>query len=91
MPEAAREAGLPARGAAGPAAPALELPAVAPLWLEVSPRRTGFPAAAQLLEAAGGVWQLPPEVWDRLGSGTYWLRGVDGSGRELFCERFTRG
>ncbi len=71
-------------------APRLILKAAGPVWVEVSPREVGFPAAAQFLEDGGEIWQLPADVWDRLGPGTYWLREVDTAGKELACESFTK-
>ena len=55
-----------------------------PLWIEVSPNPTGFPAAAERLTApqAGG-WRLPAEIADRLAGAELALRVVDGEGREL--------
>jgi N-acetylglucosaminyl-diphospho-decaprenol L-rhamnosyltransferase len=55
-----------------------------PLWIEVSPNATGFPAAAERLEAppAGG-WRLPDEVVERLPPGDLVIQAVDEAGREL--------
>jgi GT2 family glycosyltransferase len=55
-----------------------------PLWIEVSPNPTGFPAAAERLAAppAGG-WRLPAEVAERLAGAGLALRAVDERGREL--------
>ena len=55
-----------------------------PLWIEVSPNPTGFPAAAERLTAppAGG-WRLPAEVEERLAGAGLALRVVDEEGREL--------
>jgi GT2 family glycosyltransferase len=55
-----------------------------PLWLEVSPNATGFPAAAERLEAApAGGWRLPDEVVERLPPGDLVIQAVDEAGREL--------
>lgn len=57
-------------------------------WLEVSPTAAGVPAAGRRLARAaaehpGDVWSLPPEIWQRLAAGTYYLRTVDESGGDL--------
>jgi GT2 family glycosyltransferase len=56
-----------------------------PLWVEVSPNRAGFPAAAERLDAGApwpedGRWRPPPEVAERLGGGAWrvWLSAEDG-------------
>jgi hypothetical protein len=50
----------------------------APLWIEVSPHRLGFPAAAERLSQAG-PWSLPAEL-----AGTArFVTATDGRGREL--------
>jgi GT2 family glycosyltransferase len=55
-----------------------------PLWIEVSPNRTGFPAAAERLESPPeGGWRLPDEVETRLAPGTLQVQAVDDAGREL--------
>jgi N-acetylglucosaminyl-diphospho-decaprenol L-rhamnosyltransferase len=55
-----------------------------PLWVEVSPNPAGFPAAAERLNAGSpGLWQLPPEVEQRLSAGTWWVGLSDERGREL--------
>jgi GT2 family glycosyltransferase len=90
---AARRRPLP-RDLAGSRAPAA-LPALPasgldlgawprPLWVEVSPNPTGFPAAAERLEggAAEGSWTLPAEVAARL-EGTWWVALSDERGRDL--------
>lgn len=55
-----------------------------PLWVEVSPNATGFPAAAERLTAppAGG-WRLPAEIVARLPPGDLTIQVVDEAGREL--------
>ena len=55
-----------------------------PLWIEVSPNPTGFPAAAERLAApSAGGWRLPAEVEERLAGAGLALRVVDEEGREL--------
>jgi hypothetical protein len=58
------------------------------LWLEVSPTRTGFPAAAAITSEQG--WRMPAEIWSHLAPGTYGLRAVDDAGRELGAWSFER-
>jgi hypothetical protein len=58
------------------------------LWLEVSPTRTGFPAAAAI--ATDTNWRMPAEIWSRLAPGTYGLRAVDDAGLELRAWSFER-
>ncbi len=59
--------------------------AAAAAWLEVSPSAIGYPAAGRRLEPpstfAGAA--LPQEIWQRLAAGTYFVRTVDGPGRDL--------
>jgi hypothetical protein len=54
-----------------------------PLWLEISPTRTGFPAAAAIV--TDDRWQMPADIWSRLAPGNYGLRVVDDAGRELLA------
>lgn len=55
-----------------------------PLWVEVSPNPTGFPAAAECLEAPpAGPWRLPAEVEARLPPGRWTLQVSDADGREV--------
>jgi GT2 family glycosyltransferase len=62
-----------------------------PAWLEVSPSRLGFPAAAERLNGdAGGRWTLPTDVWQHLAPGTYHGRVVDASGEEPLTFAFNR-
>jgi N-acetylglucosaminyl-diphospho-decaprenol L-rhamnosyltransferase len=57
-----------------------------PLWVEVSPNRTRYPAAAEWLTAPGaGAWRLPAEVVERLAGAELGLQVVDLQGRELDC------
>jgi GT2 family glycosyltransferase len=53
-----------------------------PLWVEVTPNPTGFPAAAERVAAAApaGPWRLPAEVERSLPAGPWWLNlsGDDG-------------
>jgi GT2 family glycosyltransferase len=92
----------PAGSAALPALPPLPpLPAEGldlgayprPLWIEVSPNPTGFPAAAERLEgdAAGGRWTLPAEIAGRLDAGPWWVRLSDERGRDLAAFRLEVG
>ena len=54
-----------------------------PLWIEVSPNPTGFPAAAELVsEPPGGPWRLPAEIEARVGS-TLTFQVTDRAGREI--------
>jgi GT2 family glycosyltransferase len=62
-----------------------------PLWVEVSPNGTRFPAAAERLTAPGaGAWRLPVEVVERLAGAELSLQIVNPQGRELACHRMTR-
>jgi N-acetylglucosaminyl-diphospho-decaprenol L-rhamnosyltransferase len=62
-----------------------------PLWVEVSPNGTRFPAAAERLPAPdAGDWRLPAEVVERLAGAELSLQIVDPQGRELACRRMTR-
>jgi len=55
-----------------------------PLWIEVSPNPTGFPAAAERLAGPPeGPWRLPTEVTERLAGSELRLQVVDEEGREL--------
>jgi len=56
-----------------------------PLWVEISPQRAGYPAAAErIAEAAPGArWQPPAELAERLAEGAWWIRLSDESGRDL--------
>jgi len=63
-----------------------------PLWIEVSPNATGYPAAAERLErppAAG--WRLPDEVEERLPPGELLIQAVDDAGRELLRSALPAG
>jgi len=77
---------LPAAPAA--AAPHLPLPVVGPEdWIELSTSPSGVPAAAEPPRPReGGAWSPPP-----LGAGdpTWYLRRLDGSGREREWTRLT--
>ena len=54
-----------------------------PLWVEVSPNRAGFPAAAERIGEPVPTWKLPEEIANRI-SGTHWLIQVsDRRGREI--------
>jgi N-acetylglucosaminyl-diphospho-decaprenol L-rhamnosyltransferase len=57
-----------------------------PLWVEVSPNQTRFPAAAERLNALpGGAWSFPAEIAERLAGTDLMLQVVDAEGRELAC------
>jgi len=61
----------------------LDLKADYPLWVEVSPNRSGFPAAAERIDEPLPTWKLPEEIASRI-SGTQWLVQVsDQHGREI--------
>jgi hypothetical protein len=62
-----------------------------PLWVEVSPSRLGFPAAAAIVDDdRRPAWRLPDDVWRYLTPGAYVLHAVDGRGRELARCAFER-
>jgi N-acetylglucosaminyl-diphospho-decaprenol L-rhamnosyltransferase len=79
------------RAAAAPLPPALPAEGLdlaaypRPLWVEVSPRPAGYPAAAErIAEAAPGArWQPPAELAERLAEGAWWIRLSDESGGDL--------
>jgi N-acetylglucosaminyl-diphospho-decaprenol L-rhamnosyltransferase len=55
-----------------------------PLWIEVSPNPSGFPAAAERLAAPpAGPWKLSREIAERLAGADLTLQVVDGRRREL--------
>lgn len=55
-----------------------------PVWVEVSPNPSGFPAAAELLTSLPcGPWSLPAEAARRLAGAELALQVVDERGREL--------
>jgi hypothetical protein len=59
-----------------------------PLWIEVSPNPTGFPAAAERLERpVSGGWSLPAEVVERIAGSPWVVQVVDDAGRELAKHR----
>jgi GT2 family glycosyltransferase len=61
------------------------------LWVEVSPSRLGFPAAAAIIGPdPARTWRLPDEVWHYLTPGAYLVHAVDGKGRELARCAFER-
>jgi GT2 family glycosyltransferase len=71
----------PGRSASG--GPALLVPG-APVWVEVSPNRSGFPAAAEHLpQGLAADWSLPAEVVARLAPARLTLQVADEAGREL--------
>lgn len=61
-----------------------------PVWVEIAATPWGFPAAAERVAAPAPAWSLPGDAWDRLAPGTYWLRVVDGGGRESPPRAFAR-
>jgi N-acetylglucosaminyl-diphospho-decaprenol L-rhamnosyltransferase len=84
----------------GPRAEAAPLPALPPegldldgyprpLWVEISPNPTGFPAAAERIGegAPGGPWHPPAEIAERLAGGAWWVRLSDERGRDLAAFR----
>jgi hypothetical protein len=76
-------AGLPELSARGLDLAAFE-GAEGPLWIEVSPRPEGFPAAAERRPQGGeGAWRLPDEIARRSGAGPWYLTVADDRGREL--------
>jgi GT2 family glycosyltransferase len=76
--------------------PAIDLsgsprPAPGPLWVEVSPSRLGFPAAAAIVAGdPPGTWRFPAAAWEYLTPGAYRLQTVDAAGRELARYAFHR-
>jgi hypothetical protein len=55
-----------------------------PLWVEVSPNLTGFPAAAaKVASAAAGPWRLPAEIAAQFPAGGLVLQVSDREGREV--------
>ncbi len=73
-------------------APSLELAAAqAGLWVEISPRAQGFPAAAERIPAGATSWALPEEIWARLPPGRFRVTLVSEAGDELDCQVFERG
>jgi N-acetylglucosaminyl-diphospho-decaprenol L-rhamnosyltransferase len=56
-----------------------------PLWVELSPRREGFPAAGEWLASPVSRWQIPGEVHRRWQGGPLFARLVEPNGRELGC------
>ncbi|MEA2601803.1 MAG: hypothetical protein QOF89_2795 [Acidobacteriota bacterium] len=57
-----------------------------PLWVEVSPNPTRFPAAAERLTAPPeGAWRLPADIAERLAGTELALQLVDAQGGELAC------
>lgn len=53
-----------------------------PVWVEISPSPSGFPAAAERLEAGARKWRVPEEIWRRLEPVPHRVAVVDGGGRE---------
>jgi N-acetylglucosaminyl-diphospho-decaprenol L-rhamnosyltransferase len=58
-----------------------------PLWIEVSPNPSGFPAAAEKIESAamlaGGPWRLPEEIAAQFPAGGLAIRVTDAAGEEI--------
>lgn len=76
---------------AGPGRPHLDLADLrsqGALWVEVSPRSCGYPAAAERLPAGAPEWALPEEIWADLGAGRWRATVVDELGRELLTAAF---
>jgi GT2 family glycosyltransferase len=56
-----------------------------PLWVEISPNRTGFPAAgAKVLSADAGPWRLPAEIAAQFPTGGLVIQVSDREGKEVF-------
>jgi GT2 family glycosyltransferase len=73
---------LPSLPANGLDLAALGLPF--PLWVEVSPNPTGFPAAAAKVEsAAAGPWRLPAEIATQFPAGGLVIQVSDPAGRDV--------
>ncbi len=63
-----------------------------PLWVEVSPRPVGFPAAAERVATPlAAPWRLPEEVAARLAPGELTVRVTDEASRELVCRTLRVG
>ena len=74
---------LPRRQAIGSEGAAeIELAAASPVWVEVSPNATGYPAAAEVVPE-GGRWALPAEIAARLPPAPLRVVVSDGEGREV--------
>jgi N-acetylglucosaminyl-diphospho-decaprenol L-rhamnosyltransferase len=54
-----------------------------PLWVEVSPSREGFPAAAERIAGPEGTWRLPEGIAKRMTGGSWFVRVIDRDGREI--------
>jgi hypothetical protein len=54
-----------------------------PVWVEVSPNPTGYPAAAEYLAAPAAAWRWPEELEQRLVGTAFQALAVDDQGREL--------
>ena len=82
----AADAGLPAPDSLPPGA-GLDLAGLGlpfPLWVEISPNPTGFPAAAAKVESAGaGPWRLPAEIAAQFPAGGLVVQVSDRDGREV--------
>ena len=60
-------------------------------WQEVSPSPLGYPAAGcRLASGSTPPADLPAEIMERLAPGSYYLRSVDDSGRELGVSRLEK-
>jgi N-acetylglucosaminyl-diphospho-decaprenol L-rhamnosyltransferase len=63
-----------------------------PLWVEVSPNPTGFPAAAERLTTPPpDGWRLPPDVAGRLAGAELVVQVVDAEGRERVRHSLRKG
>ena len=82
-PEEAAEAALSAEAKDAP--PEVDLARLGltrpPAWIEISPRRRGFPAAGARTNGVA-AWRPPADVWRREETPPLWLRAVDARGVE---------
>jgi hypothetical protein len=60
----------------------IEIAAPSPVWVEVSPNATGFPAAAEKV-MGGSRWSLPAEIVERMPSAALRLLVSDEQGEEV--------
>lgn len=63
-----------------------------PLWVEVSPNPTGFPAAVEKIDSAdAGPWRLPEEIAAQFPAGGIVIQVTDREGRELLRRSLPAG